>query len=243
MLTIEPEHLGLRPGHRVLDVGCGDGRHTRPLRCRPGITTLAVDVDHDALQHAARSFEALESLDSKLGGAAPDAGPYACMRGSIHALPFPDASFDCVIASEVLEHLPDDAGALREISRVLRPAGLLAVSVPREGPEAICWALSKAYRNMPGGHVRIYRRRMLRRRLRAHGYRVLRQRFAHALHSPYWWLKCAVGVDDEEALPVRLYHRLLVWDLMQKPVLTRVLERALDPLLGKSVVFYARREA
>jgi hypothetical protein len=63
---------------------------------------------------------------------------------------------------------------------------------------------------------------------------------AHALHAPFWWLKCAVGVDRDTAV-VRAYHRLLVWDLMKRPWLTRTAERLLDPVLGKSLVVYADR--
>jgi SAM-dependent methyltransferase len=161
------------------------------------------------------------------------------IRGSGYTLPFAAHSFDCVIVSEVLEHLHDDDAALRELGRVLRPGGLLAVSVPREGPEAVCWALSRAYRSMPGGHVRIYRRAALRRKLGEHGYRVVDTHFAHALHAPFWWLRCLVGVENADALPVRLYHRLLVWDLMQRPAVTRLAEKLLNPIIGKSVVFYA----
>ena len=61
---------------------------------------------------------------------------------------------------------------------------------------------------------------------------------AHALHSPYWWLKCAVGVDRDQHPLVRGYHRLLVWDMMKAPRTTRLAERALDPVIGKSVALY-----
>jgi hypothetical protein len=64
---------------------------------------------------------------------------------------------------------------------------------------------------------------------------------AHALHSPYWWLKCAFGVDNDKALPVRAYHKLLVWDIMKKPLATRLAEQALNPLIGKSFVAYATK--
>lgn len=63
---------------------------------------------------------------------------------------------------------------------------------------------------------------------------------AHALHSPYWWLKCAVGVEKENAL-TRAYHRLLVWDMMKRPRLTVTAERLLNPVLGKSLVLYLRK--
>jgi hypothetical protein len=64
---------------------------------------------------------------------------------------------------------------------------------------------------------------------------------AHALHSPYWWLKCAVGVRRDDHPLARAYHRLLVWDIMSRPAATRLTERALNPILGKSLVMYAAK--
>jgi hypothetical protein len=83
---------------------------------------------------------------------------------------------------------------------------------------------------------------VLTERLHRAGLRVVGHHYAHALHSPYWWLKCAVGVDRDVAA-VRAYHRMLVWDLMKGPRLTRWTERALNPLLGKSLVLYVRKPA
>ena len=239
MLTIEPERLGLGPGAKVLDVGCGDGRHTRFTRTMPGVTAAALDIGEEEVRKTAASLRVMDSATYESGGSHAYAGPWGVFRGSGYALPFADGAFDCVIISEVLEHLHEDDKVIDELGRVLRPGGVLAVSVPREGPEAVCWALSKQYRNSPGGHVRIYRRRELKEKLSAHGYRVFAEHFAHALHSPYWWLKCAIGMDNEEFLPVKLYHKLLVWDLMSRPALTRWAEAALNPFIGKSVVFYA----
>jgi hypothetical protein len=91
---------------------------------------------------------------------------------------------------------------MRELARVLAPGGLLAVTVPRWGPELVCWALSSAYHEVEGGHVRIYRGSELRRRLAAQGLEPVGAHHAHGLHAPYWWLKCAVGVDDAD-------HRLV----------------------------------
>jgi ubiquinone/menaquinone biosynthesis C-methylase UbiE len=243
VLTVRPERLGLAPGMWLLDVGCGDGRHLALSRRVAGVTTVGVDLGHGEVARAAERLRVLDALPAEQGGSVADAGPWTVLRADIRNLPFPDASFDRVIASEVLEHLHDDRGALAEITRVLRPGGLLAVSVPRTVPEAVCWALSREYRTTPGGHVRIYRRRQLRRLVEGQGYRVLGGHFAHALHSPYWWLKCAVGPSREDVWAVSMYHRLLVWDLMDRPRLTRALERALDPLMGKSVVMYAQKGA
>jgi SAM-dependent methyltransferase len=239
LLTIQPELLRLAPGSRVLDLGCGDGRHVRITRTMAGVTGIALDIGRDEVCKTRDALRELDRTPVAAGGAHPEAAGWGVTRGSGYQLPFADASFDCVIISEVLEHLHEDDRAIDEISRVLRPGGLLALSVPREGPEAVCWLLSRQYRNSPGGHVRIYRRRELRRKIERHGYDVFASHFAHALHSPYWWLRCAVGIDRDQFLPVRLYHRLLVWDLMSKPWLTRTLEAWMNPLVGKSIVLYA----
>jgi hypothetical protein len=68
-----------------------------------------------------------------------------------------------------------------------------------------------------------------------------RTHYAHSLHSPYWWLKCLLGVDREDILPVRLYKRFLTWDMMDKPKLTQTLDHLLNPVCGKSVVLYFRK--
>lgn len=232
------EHLKLKPGMRVLDVGCGGGRHIRQTRLVPGVVGVGVDLGEQEVRDTAKMLRDLDQHPVAWGGTVPGAGPWLSSRGSVYELPFPDESFDVVIISEVLEHLHEDDRALREISRVLKTGGTLAASVPREGPEAVCWALSKQYRNTPGGHVRIYRRKKLRSKLEKHGYDVFASHFAHGLHSPYWWLKCLFGPDNTENPAVKAYHKLLVWDMLRRPVLTRAMEAAVVPFIGKSVVFY-----
>jgi SAM-dependent methyltransferase len=239
VLTVELERLGLGPGMRVLDVGCGQGRHVRATRLVPGVTGIALDLGREEVHGTRESLRALDALAPEQGGTVPGAGPWGVLRASGYRIPFSAESFDCVIVSEVLEHLDDDAAALAEVSRVLRPGGLLAVSVPRTGPEAVCWALSARYRNSPGGHVRIYRRSQLERLVQSRGYRIVGRHFAHALHSPFWWLRCTLGLDNDAAWPIELYHRFLVWDMMRRPLLTRALEAALNPFIGKSFVLYA----
>jgi hypothetical protein len=68
--------------------------------------------------------------------------------------------------------------------------------------------------------------------------RVTGHHYAHGLHSPYWWLKCFVGTTNDENRFVKAYHRLLVWDIMKAPRATRLAERVLSPLIGKSIVVY-----
>jgi SAM-dependent methyltransferase len=235
VLTVDFSRFPVEPGHRVLDMGCGGGRHAFALY-RRGADVVALDMDAAELKDVAAMFGAMA-----LEGEVPDGATATALRGTAYGLPFADASFDRIIAAEVLEHLPDDRRAMGELFRVLKPGGLMAVTVPRWGPELVCWALSSAYHEVEGGHVRIYRGTELRRRLAAAGLEPVDRHHTHALHAPYWWLKCAVGVDDGEHPLVKAYHRLLVWDMMKAPRLTRLAERLLDPVVGKSLVVYLRK--
>jgi SAM-dependent methyltransferase len=217
-------------------MGCGGGRHAFALY-RRGAHVIALDRDEAELKDVAGMFTAMLGA-----GEVVSAGATAtALRGDAYALPFADASFDRVIAAEVLEHLPDDGRAMAELFRVVKPGGLVAVTVPRWGPELVCWALSSAYHEAAGGHIRIYRGAELRRRLAAAGLDAVGGHHTHALHAPYWWLKCAVGVDNDTHPLVSAYHRLLVWDITKAPRLTRLAERLLDPVIGKSLVVYLRR--
>jgi SAM-dependent methyltransferase len=233
VLTVDFDQFPVRPGELVLDMGCGGGRHAFALY-KQGARVIALDMDAAELKDVAGMFAAL--ADEVPGQAAAQA-----VRGNAYQLPFADGTFDKVVAAEVLEHLPEDALAMGELARVLKPGGLMAVTVPRWGPERLCWALSDDYHSNEGGHVRIYREDQLRDRLTAAGLEPVGGHHAHALHAPYWWLKCAVGMDKTEHPLVTAYHRLLVWDMMRAPWPTRLAERLLNPLIGKSVVVYLRK--
>jgi SAM-dependent methyltransferase len=232
VLTVDFDRLGVRAGDRVLDMGCGAGRHAFELY-RRGTHVIALDQDADELSGVGDMFAAMRAA-----GEVPDGAEADVKQGDALQLPFPDGEFDRVVAAEVLEHIPDDEAAIAELARVLRPGGALAVTVPRWLPERICWALSEAYHQVEGGHVRIYTGRQLVGKLEQAGLRVDGRHHAHALHSPYWWLKCAVGVDAANHPLPRAYHRLLVWDIMRRPWLTRTADRLLNPVIGKSLVLY-----
>ena len=237
MLTVDYDRLGVVRGERLLDLGCGGGRHAFQA-VRVGARVVALDAQAGEVAQVRATIGAM--LDAGEVRPDDDAG---VVQGNALRLPFADGSFDRVIASEVLEHIPEDAEAMVELARVLRPGGTMAVTVPRFGPEAVNWALSDDYHNVPGGHVRIYRRSTLLERLRRAGLRPLASHHAHALHSPYWWLRCWVGPRRHDHLLVRAYHRLLVWDITRAPRLTRTTERLLNPLLGKSLVVYLEKPA
>lgn len=232
MLTVDPARLELGPGRRVLDLGCGSGRHAFAA-WRSQASVVALDTSLEDLTGVAGMLGAMCEV-----GELAEVPSGGVLAGDAYALPFADDSFDVVIASEVLEHLEEDTLAMRELHRVLRPDGVVAVSVPRFGPEIINWLLSREYHDRPGGHVRIYRRRTLIERLSSTGLSLVGIDYRHGLHAPYWWLRCALGVDRPERRPVAAFHRLLVWEIEHQPLVTRVLGALLDPLIGKSLVLY-----
>ncbi|BBX61669.1 methyltransferase [Mycobacterium saskatchewanense] len=232
MLTVDFDRLGVGPSVKVIDVGCGAGRHAFEAY-RRGADVVAFDQNASEL----RSVETILQAMAEAGEAPPGASATAVLGDALR-LPYADETFDCVIASEILEHIPQDDAAIAELLRVLKVGGTLAVSVPRWLPERVCWLLSDEYHANEGGHVRIYRASELRDKIRSGGMELTHTHHAHALHSPFWWLKCAVGVSNPEHPAVAAYHKLLVWDLMRRPKVTKLAESLLNPLVGKSVAMY-----
>ncbi len=243
MLTVDYRRLRLAPGDLVLDLGAGGGRHAFGALQR-GARVVALDRSDAEMKHAGALLTALMEQAGASDTLSPTRGSGAATCGDALDLPFANGTFDRVIASEVLEHIADDRAAMGELARVLRPGGRAAVTVPRWLPELVNWVLSDEYHLVPGGHVRIYRRSALEHRLRAAGLEVTGVGLAHGLHTPYWWLKCAVGVTNADHPLVRAYHRLLVWDIENgHPLPTRLAEAVLNPALAKSMVLYLRKSA
>jgi SAM-dependent methyltransferase len=237
MLTLRFEKLGLKPGDLLLDAGAGFGRHAFEA-ARLGARVVALDYAAEEVTGTRATFGAMAeageiSYDNYIG----------VLRGDATRLPFAEGTFDQVITSEVLEHIQDDVTALAELARVLRPGGMLGVTVPSWFPEKINWMLSDEYHapKSVGGHVRIYSLTELKAKIQATGLTVEGSHHAHALHSPYWWLKCAVGPRNDDHPLVTRYRKFLEWDIISQPTSTKVAERVLSPVLGKSVIVYARK--
>ncbi len=237
MLTVDFDRLGLLPGDRVLDMGCGAGRHAFEMY-RLGADVVAFDQDADELAGVLELFGAMKEQGEAPAGAEAD-----IKQGDALALPFADGEFDRIVAAEVLEHIPADLQAIAELARVLRPGGTLAVSVPRWFPEIVNWRLSAEYHEVEGGHIRIYTDAELAAKVTRAGLALEGRGYAHGLHTPYWWIKCAVGVTNDDHPLARAYHRLLVWEITRQPRALRLAGRVLDPLIGKSLVLYFRKPA
>lgn len=231
--TIDFERLKLKPGDRLLDLGCGEGRHALSAYILQNIDAVGIDLSENDLKTTLERFDEFvepENEHKSLNISVADGT----------RLPFKSESFDRIICSEVLEHIPDYESVIGEISRVLKTGGIAGISVPSYLPEKICWMLSDAYHEVPGGHIRIFNAGALKRDIEAAGFIAYDKHRAHSLHVPYWWLKCLFWREDgePEAKIVSAYHDLLVWDLMKQPFITKWIDRILNPVLGKSVVMY-----
>ena len=168
-----------------------------------------------------------------------DAVPDSPAPDALSGLGWPEqAPFDRVLVTAAPAEEP------RRLLEQLKPGGVLAATVPRAWPERICWALASGaggYADQPGGHIRIFNEGALKSELEGLGLAFRGKHYAHGLHAPFWWLKCALWKRRDDHPLVKLYHRFLVWDLMQRPWLTRALDAVVTPLAGKSLALYYRK--
>ena len=160
--------LDVREGLSVLDVGCGEGYLLRKA-ARSASLALGADVAESRLR-ATRD------------------GPIELAVADAQRLPFADASFDRIICTETLEHVADAQLTLRELARVLRPGGRLAVSVPHFLCEAILYRLIRGYLEFPGGHRRVFTPQTLTRALERAGLQPYAGYPRDSLEATYWIL-------------------------------------------------------
>jgi ubiquinone/menaquinone biosynthesis C-methylase UbiE len=234
--TVDFKKCDIKPGYRILDIGCGSGRHTAAAYRFKDVVAIGADRSHAELAEAKERLKCHDQVGENGGGI------WGLTMADVKALPFADHFFDLVICCEVLEHIVEDQNAARELIRVLKPGHHLVVSVPRFWPERVCWALSSQYANSNNGHIRIYRKKNLIALLENKGVQPWALHYAHSLHAPYWWLKCLLGLTREDSKLVNLYQRFLNWDIMKKPKLVSWIDKLLNPILGKSLVIYLKKE-
>jgi SAM-dependent methyltransferase len=232
LLTVDLERLRVRPGERLLDAGCGEGRHCFGALER-GAHVVGLDLDRASLLKAAGALRFRAAELGRVG---------AMLQGNAFALPFRDATFDKVICSEVMEHVHDFTGAARELARVLRPGGLAAVTIPTATSEHLYLRAGDDYFESPGGHIRIFRPRELARGLARAGLATTGVGFAHALHTPYWMLRSVAGLPHADANPLVRAYRLFLIRATTSRAMTW-LENALNYICPKSVILYAEKSA
>lgn len=109
--------LEIKEGERILDCGCGEGFYVMVIDSLfPKVKIVGFDYDRSILKKAKKWLQKRRNI--------------TWILGDIYQIPFKDNYFDKIILSEVLEHLPDDLEALKEVKRVLKPGGTLAITVP-----------------------------------------------------------------------------------------------------------------
>jgi SAM-dependent methyltransferase len=230
LLTVDLDRLRLRSGERLLDAGCGEGRHCFGALER-GAQVVGLDLDANALRSAAPGLRARAHELGALG---------AMLRGDAFRLPFRDETFDKVICSEVMEHVHDFRAAARELARITQPHGMVAVTIPTATSEHLYLRLGDDYFESPGGHIRIFKPRELARGLAQAGLVTIGVGFAHALHTPYWLLRSLAGLPraDTNAL-VRGYRAFLIRATASKTM--GWFERALNYCFPKSLILYTQK--
>ncbi|MBT4159748.1 MAG: class I SAM-dependent methyltransferase [Gammaproteobacteria bacterium] len=231
--TVDFDRLRLNDSERILDLGCGEGRHAISAYMVNHLDAVGVDLSADDLKTTRERFGEFVEPENENKS-------LVISVANAEKLPFSDESFDKVICSEVMEHIPEYRTVIGEINRVLKTGGIAAISVPRYFPEWVCWQLSDGYHEVEGGHIRIFKANELREDVESAGFICYDRHHAHSLHVPYWWLKCLFWRPEGEpnVAIVDWYHRFLTWDLMKQPVITRLLDWLLNPIMGKSVVMY-----
>ena len=235
MITIEPDLLGIKAGDITLDAGCGNGRHSWEVYNRNHSAVVAFDIDAVCVKKNKYMLDSLKEQKEIKGN-------YHLLIADVNKLPFKDGSFDKIICSEVLEHIPEDKIAVEQLIRVLRKDGAIGLSVPHYLAESICWKLSREYYGFPGGHIRKYKTRELLDLVDTAGLSVYMVRYKHALHSFYWMLRCVFGVKKEKAPIPSLYNSFLEWDLRTNHNAFRWLEGLFNRLCPKSLAIYARKK-
>ena len=230
MLTFNLNKYELNNNGIMLDVGCGEGRHIfGVMQDYPQMKCVGLDMDNASLNRAEEGYQYFESISN--AGA-------EFIKGSAYSLPFPDESIDLIVCSEVLEHLHEYNDAVVEIHRVLKPGGKFYASVPASWPEKVCWSLSKDYQNQPGGHLRIFNQLELVSEIKESGFKFLSSEKFHSIHSPYWWLRCLFWKSQDSNFLVNLYKRMLERHILKKQFFLNLLDKALNPLMGKSFSMY-----
>jgi SAM-dependent methyltransferase len=176
---------GLPAKPAILDAGCGTGGLLLQLQRRlPGARLSGVDFAPLACELARERCG--PAIDIK--------------QGSITALPFADESFDGVVSADVVCQVDDEALALREFFRVLRPGGVAVINMP-----AYAWMWS--YHDEAVANKRRYARGELARLVRAAGFAIERLTYWNAIPFPLVWAKRKLLPRDAGVSDVSLFPR------------------------------------
>jgi SAM-dependent methyltransferase len=210
--------LGLPADARILDIGTSTGTNLRMLNELGYRRVTGLDLSEEAIRYCE----------------AKGLGPVR--QGDICALPFEAASFDLILATDIIEHVEDDGAALREVERTLTARGKLLLTVPAF---ASLWGLQDDVAR----HLRRYRMRPLIEAIRMAGFEPLRSyHFNYLLFAPIWLVRRIIGalgikLGSEAEVNTPLLNTLMTAvfriDLMTAP--------RLRPPFGVSIMVVAQK--
>ena len=228
MDTFEFSKLNLKKIRKIIDVGCGNGRHLKSLSfVLHNAEVIGIDHSKDEINKLKDEFTNFSCKNHN---------SYEFLHHDIRDIPIKDSSQDLVICSEVLEHVPNYEAVLAECYRVLKPAGVLLISVPTYTPEKLCWLFSKKYRQTPGGHIRIFKKAQLMESFNKLKLNLFNYHRQHSFHSIYWILRSKNNMEESDFL--KSFHGLLVKQMFGQAQTSAFIEKMLNPLFGKSECFY-----
>ena len=231
MDTFNFNSLNLKKIKSFADIGCGNGRHLKSLGYKLQMCRMT-GVDHS-------SSEITQLRSEFQNYICKNQNSYKFIDEDIRKLSIDSSSQDLVICSEVLEHVPNFEMVLKECVRILKPNGVLLISVPSYLPEKFCWLFSKEYQQTPGGHIRIFKKNFLREVFKRQGLKIFKAHRQHAFHSFYWIMRSKNKMKDSKFL--QSFHELLVKQMFGKAKISERLEKVINPLFGKSECFYLHK--
>jgi SAM-dependent methyltransferase len=219
LFAFEIKQIGLAREAAVLDIGTSTGTNLRMLRTLGYNNVQGLDVSDDAIRYCIEK------------------GFHSVRQGDVCSMPFVSNAFDLILATDIIEHVDDDARAIKEIARVLKPSGAVLITVPTF---RCLWGLQ----DKVARHKRRYRKGELLKLVMASGMQIERQYyFNYVLFIPIWlarrfirWFRLGLTSESEVNSPTinRLLSIVFGIDTMTAP--------RLHPPFGVSALVLARKE-
>jgi SAM-dependent methyltransferase len=230
--NINLDALEVVPGSQVVDVGCADGHLARALAAA-NIDVIGVEPE--------------QYLRDRFQRHAATAGPgrATVVAGTVEQLPFDSQSVSAVTITEVLEHVDDPGRAMAELHRIMRPGGVLCLSVPTAFTERLFWRLHPQY-PVNTTHVRIFTRARLSELIRRARFEIVTWEGRNAQASISWIFHSLLRSHSDHAGNItehlwvdRVLGRL--WAVLRRARLEAPFVKVANRLLPKSWYVYCRR--